>query len=109
MNASSLEMLFLEYSYRVVLGEADSLPPLHGDGYDQKNTGRQGEVTATLEEWENQGDETVVEAKVKRKNNHIGEEEDYFSNTETGEKPVKQIELLSETKDLTGKSVMRVE
>ena len=40
-------------SYCVVLGKADSLPPLNSDGDDQEDAGRQGEVTAALKEGEN--------------------------------------------------------
>ena len=86
-------------SYCVVLGKADSLPPLNSDSDDQEDTGRQGEVTAALKEGENEGDEAVVEAEVKGQNNEIGEEEDNVSNTETGEESVKQVELVPVIKD----------
>ena len=39
--------------------KADSLPPLHCDGDDQEDAGREGKVAAALKEGEEESDEGV--------------------------------------------------
>ena len=45
---------------------ADGLPPLRRYGDDQEDTGREGEVTAALKEWEDERAEAVIKPKVER-------------------------------------------
>ena len=52
--------------YLIVVWVADSLPPLHRDVHDEEDAGREGEVTAALKEGEDEGEEAVIQTKVKR-------------------------------------------
>ena len=83
------------YPDLVVVWVADSLPPLHRDGHDQEDAGREGEVAATLKEGENEVDEANMETKVKGQYKKIRDEKENISNTETGEESVEQVELCS--------------
>ena len=75
---------------------ADGLPPLHRDGDDQEDAGREGEVTTALKEWEDELAEAVIKPKVERQDQKIGNEKKDISNTEAGEESVEKVELFSE-------------
>ena len=77
--------------YLIVVWVADSLPPLHRDVHDEEDAGREGEVTAALKEGEDEGEEAVIQTKVKRQDQKIGNQEKNICDAEARKQLVEQI------------------